>query len=132
MTTTDPIADMFTRIRNGQQAVKANVRMPASKLKQAIAEVLKSEGFIEDFNVQPAGSGAFPVLDVRLRYHMGRGVIERIDRISRPGLRTYRGVTELPNVNAFGIAIVSTPKGVMTDRAARKAGVGGEVLGVVS
>ena len=131
MSMTDPIADMLTRIRNGQQAEKASVRMPSSHIKHAIAKVLKSEGFIEDFSVQP-GAGNKTVLDVQLRYYMGRGVIERLDRVSRPGLRVYRGVQDLPKVNSFGIAIVSTPKGVMTDRAARQQGIGGEVLCVVS
>jgi small subunit ribosomal protein S8 len=127
----DPIADMLTRIRNGQQAQKANVRMPSSKLKVAIAKVLQSEGYIEGFAVREAEGKA--ELDVALKYYAGRPVIERIERISRPGLRVYKGSDDLPKVmNGLGVAIVSTPKGVMTDRAARVSRVGGEVICLVA
>jgi small subunit ribosomal protein S8 len=127
----DPIADMLTRIRNGQQAQKANVRMPSSKLKVAIAKVLQSEGYIEGFAVREAEGKA--ELDVALKYYAGRPVIERIERVSRPGLRVYKGSDDLPKVmNGLGVAIVSTPKGVMTDRAARVSRVGGEVICLVA
>jgi small subunit ribosomal protein S8 len=127
----DPIADMLTRIRNGQAAEKQNVAMPSSTLKVALAKVLKDEGYIEDYAVRD-DSGK-PKLDVRLKYYAGRPVIEKIDRVSRPGLRVYKGCDELPKVmNGLGVAIVSTSKGVMTDRSARTAGVGGEVLCVVA
>jgi small subunit ribosomal protein S8 len=123
----DPIADMLTRIRNGQQAQKAQVTMPSSKVKVAIAKVLKDEGYIEDFKVQQSGAKAD--LEVVLKYYAGRPVIERIERVSRPGLRVYKGSDKLPRVmNGLGVAIVSTPQGVMTDRAARAGRVGGEVL----
>lgn len=131
MSMTDPIADMLTRIRNGQMAEKLGVSMPSSKLKESIAEVLKSEGYIEDFSVRKVGGKAD--LDIELKYYAGRPVIERIERISKPGLRVYRGMQELPKVmNGLGVAIVSTPKGVMTDRKARSANVGGEVLCIVA
>ena len=127
MSMTDPIADMLTRIRNAQLAQKNSVAMPASKLKAAIAAVLKDEGYIDDFAVRDAEGK--PQLDIALKYYAGRPVIERIERISRPGLRVYKGSGDLPRVmNGLGIAIVSTPKGVMTDRKARASGVGGEVL----
>jgi len=127
MSMSDPIADMLTRIRNGQMVEKTEVHMPSSKLKVAIARVLKDEGYIEDFAVNP--NDGKPELIVGLKYYEGRPVIERLERISRPGLRVYKNVQKIPQVmNGLGIAIVSTPKGVMTDRAARKAGVGGEVL----
>jgi small subunit ribosomal protein S8 len=127
----DPIADMLTRIRNAQSANKASVSMPASKLKSAIAAVLKDEGYIDDFSVR-ANEGK-PQLDIGLKYYAGRPVIEKIDRISSPGLRIYRGTGEIPSVmNGLGVAIVSTSKGVMTDRKARAAGIGGEVLCVVA
>jgi small subunit ribosomal protein S8 len=128
---TDPIADMLTRIRNGQMAEKLGVSMPSSKLKEAIAKVLLDEGYIENFAVRK--DGAKSELDIELKYHAGRPVIERLERVSRPGLRVYRGRQELPKVmNGLGIAIVSTPKGVMTDRKARSANVGGEVLCIVA
>jgi len=128
---TDPIADMLTRIRNGQAARKAEVRMPSSKLKAAIARVLKDEGYIEDFSVTEEDGK--PVLTVRLKYYRGEPVIERIERVSKPGLRVYRGREELPRVmGGYGIAIVSTSKGVMSDREARKAGHGGEVICIVA
>lgn len=127
MAMSDPIADMLTRIRNAQQAEKVVVAMPSSKLKVAIAKVLKEEGYIDDFSV--AGEAAKPVLELALKYYAGRPVIERIERVSRPGLRVYKGSGEIPKVmNGLGVAIVSTPKGVMTDRKARATNVGGEVL----
>jgi len=131
MSMSDPIADMLTRIRNGQQAEKISVRMPASKVKKAIAQVLKDEGYIEDFAlVDEAG---LPKMDVVLKYYAGRPVIEKIERISRPGLRIYKGSGDLPRVmNGLGVAVVSTSRGVMTDRKARSLGVGGEVLCVVA
>lgn len=131
MSMSDPIADMLTRIRNAQMSEKAFVRMPASKLKKAIAQVLKDEGYIEDFVIRQNGS--VPEMEIKLKYYDGRPVIERIERVSRPGLRVYRGRDELPRVmNGLGIAIVSTSKGVMTDRRARSLGVGGEVLCIVT
>jgi small subunit ribosomal protein S8 len=131
MSMNDPVADMLTRIRNGQRAAKTQVAMPASKLKLAIAQVLKNEGYVEDFAVEQ--KGAKPELSVVLKYYLGRPVIETIKRVSRPGLRVYRGADELPRVQGgFGIAIVSTPQGVMSDRAARAAGHGGEVLCIVA
>ena len=126
---TDPIADMFTRIRNGQSAAKVAVKMPSSKVKVAIANLLKEEGYIVDFSV--AGE-VKPELSVTLKYFEGKEVIEVIKRVSRPGLRIYKSCDELPKVLAgMGIAIISTSKGLMTDRAARSAGIGGEVLGFV-
>jgi small subunit ribosomal protein S8 len=126
MTMQDPIADMLTRIRNAQQASHTEVSMPSSKLKQAICEVLKSEGYIDGYADE---QGPKPTLTVQLRYHRGKPVIEQIDRVSRPGLRIYKSCEELPKVRGgLGVAIVSTNKGLLTDRAARAAGVGGEVL----
>lgn len=131
MSMSDPIADMLTRIRNAQMAEKPSVTVPSSKLKEAIARVLKEEGYIEDYSVRRDGSKA--ELDIQLKYYAGKPVIERIERVSKPGLRIYRGKNELPRVmNGLGIAIVSTPKGVMTDRKARSANVGGEVLCIVA
>lgn len=131
MSMTDPIADMLTRIRNAQRAEKASVQMPASKQKEAIAKVLLEEGYIAGY--ETANIDGHDRLVISLKYYAGRPVIEEISRVSRPGLRIYRGVDELPKVKAgYGIAIVSTSKGVMTDRAARAAGVGGEVLAFVS
>ena len=131
MSMTDPIADMLTRIRNAQMAQKASVVMPSSKIKVAIAKVLKDEGYVEDFAVREAEGKA--QLDIALKYYAGRPVIERIERVSRPGLRVYKGTDALPRVmNGLGIAIVSTPKGVMTDRKARASNVGGEVLCIVA
>lgn len=131
MSMTDPIADMLTRIRNAQMVEKAAVTMPASKLKVSIAEVLRDEGYIDDFAVREnAGKSQ---LDIALKYYAGRPVIERIERVSRPGLRVYKGKDDLPRVlNGLGVAIVSTPKGVMTDRKARASNVGGEVLCIVA
>ena len=127
MSMSDPIADMLTRIRNAQMVQKVSVVMPASKLKTAIAEVLKSEGYIDGFKVRDAESK--PQLEIALKYYAGKPVIEHIERVSRPGLRVYKGRHEIPNVkNGLGVAIVTTPKGVMTDRKARQAGIGGEVL----
>jgi small subunit ribosomal protein S8 len=127
MSMSDPIADMLTRIRNAQMVEKATVSMPASKLKVAIAQVLKDEGYIDGFAV--AGEGAARNLEITLKYYAGRPVIEQLERVSRPGLRVYKGRADLPQVmNGLGVAIVTTPKGVMTDRRARQAGIGGEVL----
>jgi len=123
----DPIADMLTRIRNAQRADKQSVTMPSSKLKVAIARVLKDEGYIDDFAVREADNK--PQLDIELKYYAGRPVIERIERVSKPGLRIYKGVEDIPQVmNGLGIAIVSTSRGVMTDRKARSQGIGGELL----
>ncbi len=128
MSMSDPIADMLTRIRNAQRVEKPDVAMPSSKLKVAIARVLQDEGYIEGFRVD-AGSGGQSELRIGLKYYAGRPVIERLERVSRPGLRIYRGSDKLPQVmNGLGVAIVSTPKGVMTDRKARLQGVGGEVI----
>jgi small subunit ribosomal protein S8 len=123
----DPIADMLTRIRNAQMVSKAVVAMPASKVKSAIAQVLKDEGYIDGFQVKSdAGKSQ---LEIALKYYAGRPVIERIERVSRPGLRVYKGAKSIPQVqNGLGVAIVTTPQGVMTDRKARAAGIGGEVL----
>ncbi len=131
MSMSDPIADMLTRIRNGQMVEKATVKMPASNLKKAIAQVLKDEGYIDGFQVHE--NGGLPEMEVALRYYAGRPVIEKIERVSRPGLRIYKGRDDLPRVmNGLGVAIVSTSQGVMTDRKARSLGVGGEVLCVVA
>lgn len=131
MSMSDPIADMLTRIRNGQMAEKVSVAMPSSKVKVAIAKVLKDEGYVEDFAVRDVEGKA--QLNIELKYYAGRPVIERIERVSRPGLRIYKGSGDLPRVmNGLGIAIISTPQGVMTDRKARAANVGGEVLCVVA
>lgn len=127
MSMSDPIADMLTRIRNAQQVDKPTVTMPGSKLKTAIAAVLKDEGYIENFEIK--GTPAKPELEIALKYYAGRPVIERIERVSRPGLRVYKGQSSIPSVmNGLGVAIVSTSRGVMTDRKARASGVGGEVL----
>jgi small subunit ribosomal protein S8 len=127
----DPISDMLTRIRNAQLANKAAVAMPSSKVKVAIVKVLKDEGFVEDFAVRE--NAGKPTLEIGLKYYAGRPVIEKIDRVSTPGLRIYRGANDIPRVmNGLGVAIVSTPKGVMTDRKARASHVGGEVLCIVA
>jgi len=127
MSMSDPIADMLTRIRNAQGVEKTDVVMPSSKLKVAIAEVLKDEGYIDGFQV--AANDGKPELRIGLKYYAGLPVIERLERVSRPGLRVYKGRNAIPQVmNGLGVAIVSTPRGVMTDRKARAAGVGGEVL----
>lgn len=123
----DPVADMLTRIRNGQGTNKVSITMPASKLKKAIANVLKDEGYIENF-VEHEVQGK-PVLNIELKYYAGRPVIEKIERVSKPGLRVYKASESIPEVmNGLGVAIVSTSKGVMTDRKAKAAGIGGEVL----
>lgn len=130
MSLQDPVADMFTRIRNGQSANKVAVKMPSSKLKVSIAKVLKDEGYIADFAVS---GDVKPELEVTLKYFQGKSVIETIDRVSRPGLRIYKKHGELPKVmGGLGVAIVSTSKGLMTDRAARKVGIGGEIIGYVA
>ncbi len=126
MSMQDTLADMITRIRNAQGAGKATVAMPSSKVKASVAEVLKSEGYIADFSVD---GDVKPTLSIDLKYYEGKPVIENIKRVSRPGLRTYKGSKELPKVEAgLGIAIISTSKGIMTDRAARAADIGGEVI----
>jgi len=131
MSMTDPIADMLTRIRNGQKARKVSVSMPASSAKIAVATVLKDEGYINGFD--SSGAGADSELSVELKYFEGVPVIENIQRVSKPGLRVYRGKEELPKVlGGLGVAIVSTSAGVMSDRQAREQGIGGEVLCVVS
>jgi small subunit ribosomal protein S8 len=131
MSMSDPVADMLTRIRNAQQSEKQSVAMPSSKLKVAIARVLKDEGYIDDFALRDdSGKG---LLEIGLKYYAGKPVIEKIERVSRPGLRVYRPSDDLPRVmNGLGVAIVSTSKGVMTDRKARGLGVGGEVLCIVA
>jgi small subunit ribosomal protein S8 len=131
MSMTDPIADFLTRIRNGQRSGKPEVAMPSSRIKLALAQVLKDEGYIEDFAVgSPDGK---PTLTLRLKYYQGRPVIDRLERVSRPGLRVYKAKDELPKVlGGMGVAIISTSRGVMTDREARAAGHGGEVLCIVS
>jgi small subunit ribosomal protein S8 len=128
---TDPIADLLTRIRNGQMAEKVSVRVPASRLKLAIAKVLQDEGYVESCReITEAGR---PLIEIALKYHDGQPVIERLDRVSTPGLRRYAGKHRLPRVDGgMGVAIVSTSQGIMSDRAARKAGLGGEILCVVS
>ena len=131
MSMSDPIADMLTRIRNAQSVEKPSVVMPSSKLKVAIAKVLKDEGYIDGFAVR--GEEARPELEISLKYYAGRPVIERIERVSRPGLRIYKAKDELPKIlGGMGVAIISTSKGVMTDREARAGGHGGEVLCIVS
>lgn len=130
MSMSDPIADMLTRIRNAQAVEKAVVAMPSSKVKVAIAKVLKDEGYIEDFAVRDQEGK--PVIEIGLKYYAGKPVIEKLERVSRPGLRIYKGRDDIPRVmNGLGVAIVSTSKGVMTDRRARETGIGGEVLCVV-
>ncbi|AKJ69833.1 30S ribosomal protein S8 [Pandoraea thiooxydans] len=127
MSMSDPIADMLTRIRNAQAVEKVSVAMPSSKLKVSIAKVLKDEGYIDDYAVKE--DGAKLELSISLKYYAGRPVIERLERVSRPGLRVYKNRNDIPQVmNGLGVAIVSTPKGVMTDRKARATGVGGEVI----
>ena len=131
MSMTDPISDMLTRIRNAQAGGKTSVAIPSSKVKNAIAQVLADEGYIDGFVVKP--NDGKPQMEIALRYYAGQPVIERIERVSRPGLRVYRGASDIPKVmNGLGVAIVSTPRGVMTDRKARASGVGGEVLCIVA
>jgi len=130
MSMSDPIADMLTRIRNAQATEKVTVAVPSSKVKQAIAQVLKDEGYIEDFAVRE--NEGKPFIEIGLKYYAGKPVIEKIERVSRPGLRIYKGRDDIPRVmNGLGVAIVSTSRGVMTDRRARDSGVGGEVLCIV-
>ena len=130
MNMTDPIADMLTRIRNAQATEKVSVFVPSSKVKQAIAQVLKDEGYIEDFAVRSTEGKS--VIEIGLKYYAGKPVIEKLERISRPGLRIYKGREDIkPVMNGLGVAIVSTSQGVMTDRRARETGVGGEVLCIV-
>ncbi len=132
MSMTDPIADMFTRIRNAQATAKATVKMPASKVKTAIVKVLKDEGYIRDFQVSKAENNK-AVLEIALKYFEGKPAIDKLDRVSRSGLRVYRGKSDLPKVmGGLGIAIISTPAGIMTDAQARAQGIGGEVLGTVA
>jgi len=131
MSMTDPIADLLTRIRNGQSARKAEITMASSKVKTAIVRVLKDEGYVTDFRI--ANDGGKPLLTIGLKYFDGKPVIDRLERVSRPGLRIYRGKDELPKVlGGMGTVIVSTPKGVMTDKQARSIGQGGEVLCIVA
>jgi small subunit ribosomal protein S8 len=135
MSMSDPIADMLVRIRNAQLVGHTEVVMPASKLKASIAQVLKDEGYIEDFALRDEGgkAGAKKELRIGLKYYAGRPVIERLERVSKPGLRVYRGRDDIPRVmNGLGVAILSTSRGVMTDRKARADGVGGEVLCIVA
>ena len=131
MSMSDPISDMLTRIRNAQMAEKTMVSMPSSKIKAAIAKVLQDEGFVEGFKV--VANDGKPLLEIGLKYYADRPVIEKIQRVSRPGLRVYKGSEDIPRVmNGLGIAIVSTSKGLMTDRKARANGIGGEVLCIVA
>src|SRR5437764_747222 len=135
MSMTDPIADMLVRIRNAQMVGHVEVLMPASKLKASIAKVLKDEGYIEDFAVRDKGgdNGVKKELAIGLKYYAGKPVIERLERISKPGLRVYKGRDDIPKVmNGLGVAILSTSRGVMTDRKARADGVGGEILCIVA
>ncbi|MGE5639132.1 MAG: 30S ribosomal protein S8 [Clostridia bacterium] len=138
MSMTDPISDMLVRIRNAQMVGHAEVAMPASKLKASIAEVLKAEGYIEDFAIRDKvadgkDAGAKKELRIGLKYYAGKPVIERLERVSKPGLRVYKGRNDIPKVmNGLGVAILSTSRGVMTDRKARADGVGGEVLCIVA
>ena len=126
MSMQDPLADLLTRIRNGQAARHRSVSMPSSKLKAAVCGVLRDEGYIGNFSVT---EGAKPTLTLTLKYHDGAPAIEQLDRVSRPGLRVYRACREIPRVRGgLGVAVVSTPRGILTDRAARSSGVGGEVL----
>ncbi len=131
MSMSDPIADMLTRIRNGQGRGKVTIRMPASKVKRAIADLLLQEGYIVE--VAEEATEGKPELVIKLKYHRGKPVIDMIQRVSRPGLRIYKGKEDIPLVRGgLGVAIVSTSKGIMTDRAARQAGQGGEILAVVA
>ena len=131
MSMSDPIADMLTRIRNAQLAEKLSVAMPSSRVKASIAQVLKDEGYIDDFKVSDADGKS--TIEIALKYYAGAPVIEKIERVSRPGLRIYKGRDDIPKImNGLGIAIVSTSKGVMTDRKARATGIGGEVLCIVA
>ena len=131
MSMSDPISDMLTRIRNAQMAEKVTVKMPSSKLKVAIAKVLQDEGYVDGFNISSIDGK--PELEIGLKYYAGRPVIEKIQRVSRPGLRIYKACEDIPKVmDGLGVAIVSTSKGLMTDRKARANGIGGEVLCIVA
>jgi small subunit ribosomal protein S8 len=131
MSMTDPIADMFTRIRNAQMSAKPTVKMPASKVKLAIVKLLKDEGYVRDFQVSKLENNKSE-LEIQLKYFEGRPAIERLDRVSRSGLRVYRGKDDLPKVmSGLGVSIISTPSGLMTDAQARAKGVGGEVIGTI-
>jgi small subunit ribosomal protein S8 len=131
MSMSDPVSDMLTRIRNAQMVGHTEVVMPASRLKASIAQVLKDEGYIEDFALRD--NGAKKELHVGLKYYAGRPVIERLERVSKPGLRVYKGSQDIPRImNGLGVAILSTSRGVMTDRKARADGVGGEILCIVA
>jgi len=131
MSMSDPIADMLTRIRNAQMAEKSIVQIPSSNLIKSIAQVLKDEGYVNDFNIHQMGNKK--IIEISLKYYAGLPVIEKIQRVSKPGLRIYKSSNDLPNIlDGLGIAIISTSKGVMTDRNARLSGVGGEVLCVVT
>ena len=131
MSMSDPIADMLTRIRNAQLAEKLSVAMPSSRVKASIAQVLKDEGYVDDFKVREEDGKS--TLEIALKYYAGAPVIEKIERVSRPGLRIYKGREDIPKImNGLGIAIVSTSRGVMTDRKARATGIGGEVLCIVA
>jgi small subunit ribosomal protein S8 len=135
MSMTDPVSDMLTRIRNAQMVGHTETVMPASRLKASIAQVLKDEGYIEDFALQDKGgsAGAKRELRIALKYYAGRPVIERLERVSKPGLRVYKGRDDIPRImNGLGVAILSTSRGVMTDRKARADGVGGEILCIVA
>lgn len=128
---TDPISDLLTRIRNAQTADKISVNVGAAKMKRAVVQVLKDEGYIEDYSMDEVDGK--PVINIRIKYHQGRPVIHELRRVSRPGLRVYKGGGDLPSVNGgLGIAVISTSRGVMTDRAARQAGIGGEVVCTVT
>ena len=128
---TDPIADLLTRIRNAQTAEKISVNVTASKVKRAIVQVLKDEGYVDDYSMEEVDGK--PVINIKIKYHQGAPAIAELKRVSRPGLRVHRGSSELPSVNGgLGIAVISTSRGMMTDRAARKAGIGGEVLCTVT
>lgn len=132
MSMQDPVADMLTRIRNAQSRNKPSVQMPASKLRKSIADLLVAEGYLTSAEVADAENGK-KVLTIELKYYQGKGVIEQLKRFSRPGLRQYRGKDELPSVKkGLGVAIISTSKGIMSDRAARAAGIGGEVIALVA
>jgi small subunit ribosomal protein S8 len=131
MSMSDPVADMLTRIRNAQMAEKSIVQIPSSNLIKSIAQVLKDEGYVNDFNIHQMGNKK--IIEISLKYYAGLPVIEKIQRVSKPGLRIYKSSNDLPNIlDGLGIAIISTSKGVMTDRNARLSGVGGEVLCVVT
>ncbi|CAM4432629.1 MAG: 30S ribosomal protein S8 [Legionellaceae bacterium] len=130
MSMQDPIADMFTRIRNAQSANKNDVLMPSSKVKVGIAEVLKNEGFIDDYQINEGSNNKLSLL-ITLKYFQGKPVIDKICRVSRPGLRIYKGATDIPKVDGFGISILSTSRGILSHKQAKALGVGGEIVGEV-